>query len=211
MSELNEKTSELMSLIPQLFFDLIARILPGPIIIISIFVPFIQDIKHIRNLINLISYNSNFLMVLLFLFSFYAISVILFGLWSLTIHFLSLFKKNHSYNEITDAGFTFALKYDYIKCKAPVIGNRITKLKAEIHMIGSIAIALIIGFIESIFRFMNSPNLYIYLVFYFISILGSIFSYNHFRKRVNRSIESCSAILNIDTKKYMSYLKSNRG
>lgn len=196
-----EKTANTMSgLIPQLFFDLIARILPGPIIIASILIASYSGLDNLHKAImggmDFISH-SQFFYTMLSIFVCYIVSIICYGLWYLFINTNRFIFKESSMSkfvEVTDIGRIFSLRHDFIKLHAPIAGSRITKLKAEIHMSGSLIIGFVICSIISLINQSHNPYNYHFLIFT-ICMLGSSGSYLHYCQRLKRAVESYSELL----------------
>lgn len=173
-----------LNLIPQVFYDLIARLIPGLILIWSscliYFAPSIR-IEHLKKLFAA-TRELNLSLIILALLIAYSISIILNGLLTLLSDLSSLFKKlllpyEQNRQELIDVTTKDKLKvkqatktiqndedteapsshfvYDYIRFRRPDVGARLVKIKAEIRMCK----VLIFGWIILIFlNFYNVPN-----------------------------------------------------
>ncbi len=215
IAESTEKLSAALSnLVPQLFFDVIARLIPGFIIIWSFYFSVLNldiltndNIKYLESLLP----DNQFFLFLISAILFYVTSVIFYGLWSATIFFVSwLLPYNemiiHRFLEVLKAPYEFTLRHDFIKLYAPGAGNRITKLKAEIHMSGSLTVAFIICLlmtIAAIRQHNQIPPYLIYLaLFYLFGAIGLFFSNRHFSIRLCRAVNSYSELLGYEHNEY---------
>jgi hypothetical protein len=207
----NQIGSSLSSLIPQLFFDVIARIIPGFAIIWSFYFS-LYGLKNVSadffNNISSIMPESSFFVFLITVVVFYIISIIFYGLWSAVVHLYCSVKSKsiecdekhmHRFVEVLKASKDFTLRHDFIKLHAPSAGNRITKLKAEIHMSGALTVAFALCFILSLFSSIGSSLSLITIVgrclFFLFSTIGLFFSNRHYSIRLCRSVGSYSALL----------------
>lgn len=141
--------------VPQIFYDLIARIVPGLALVVGIVIVLLAG-NNGSELINRLAIGSiswasaTILIITAFSLS-YSIAVLISGLRYLLFAFLFRIPSKilrwkrcvpivawlHSLDietGIRDSDGDFWLKYDHIKKEFPSAGNRITKLKAEIHM-----------------------------------------------------------------------------
>jgi hypothetical protein len=241
--EVAEKAgSALASLIPQLFFDIIARIIPGCVISVLFG---ILALSHWQKLpewckdgkvVNEHFLNEHFLLFLLvFIAIIYIVSVMFYGIWAFLMHSVynfvvmidriivkittnwepnNFFKKlvcsirrffDGLFVEVVEACPEFSFRHDYIKLNAPIAGSRMTKLKAEIHMSGSLAAVFVIGLALSLYF---SKNSWIAILLFFAA-LGCFFSNRHFTRRLHRSVNSYSALLGYPTNKKHSYPEYN--
>jgi hypothetical protein len=206
-----EKTANsLSSIVPQIFFDLIARIIPGPIILGSFLIVLNDHSTEIDKMINSIKPyipTTAFYRFCLLMLVFYIISIIFFGIWNFCILILNtiiikainkiiraVFRKKSMqlpklFIEGGDYGADYSHRHDIIKLQAPVAGNRITKLKAEIHMASSLFINFFICLVLSM-----SKSRYYFFSFLFLMI-GALFSNYHYHDRLKKSVYSYSALL----------------
>lgn len=229
---------------PQLFFDVIGRVIPGALCIGSLTLALIGPEQFWNTLHALLdkpskSYPSLSVFFGAGLVLSYTLAVILWGLW----HVLSLLvrksmRENNREPEtgIRDEGGDFSMKYDFIKLMNPTAGNRITKLKAEIHMAGVLILGfslsllinllkLILGFVRAIRTDFSrlrdffdisaiSQSLFNFLdvqhsvlgILLLVAIAGSTGAWLHFRRRMNTAVQN-NAIL-LDYEKIMSEKKA---
>lgn len=211
-TESTEKLSVALSnLIPQLFFDVIARLIPGFVIIWSFYYALLNaqiiNAEFIKKFAPILPDNQLFLFLISSLI-FYVISIIFYGLWSFIVFIACLILSKsftcnedivHRFLEVLKAPPEFTLRHDYIKLYAPGAGNRITKLKAEIHMSGALTVAFSLCFIICGISYIKeglwiSSSLYLCLL-YFFGALGLFFSNRHFSIRLCRAVNSYSELL----------------
>jgi hypothetical protein len=183
--------------IPQLFYDLIGRVIPGAAVTISAFVITYGPEESLRYLTtwSASSANTKLPVVLLLLGSlllFYLVGTLLGGLWFGLCHSTKFHTKmvKHSVrrslkgmeNVSDDIKINFPRSisyiYDYIHLRAPKTGARIAKLRAEEHMsgvmvIGFIILAIIYGLIPSI-RYAEWPYWLIQILLIFIAIVSLV-------------------------------------
>ena len=205
-----EVGSTLSSLIPQLFFDLIARIIPG-FVIMALFdmsVPYqwyIGQGKY-RLIDSLMSTGGlSFFFVIACL---YIISVIFFGIWKLFVSLHKtvklLFSKDRKKDNTQYVGIleddNSDDRYNFIKLNAPIAGSRITKLKAEVHMSGTLASAFVTFFVTLLVVSLLNDSLPDMgaLIVMAMGAVGCIGAYSHFTEHLYHSIHSYSNLLNYD-------------
>jgi hypothetical protein len=212
--ETTEKVgSTLATIVPQLFFDVIARVVPGFAIIWGLYLALIGgpllDVNRFFAATSAIAPTSNaFFIFSITILVFYVASIVFYGIWSLFIHLyfvaiirLGLYQKDErkKFIEVLYASPDFTLRYDYIKLHAPAAGNRITKLKAEIHMSGALTAAFGICFLLSLAGFFHSTlshnELVLRTALFFLCTLGLYFSNRHFSTRLYRAVGSYSELL----------------
>ncbi|MDJ0840356.1 MAG: hypothetical protein QNK37_27850 [Acidobacteriota bacterium] len=192
------------SWIPQVFYDLIARIISG-IYVLGIFALSTNEYSQRYNILQHYfnspkSSTSTFLLFIGVLVLSYIIAVFLLGLSEFTI-----FRKIISTRD-TNEEVDFSLKYDFIKLYNPIIGNRITKLKAEIHMskvlvVGSI-IALPVNMLNSYFFW---DPFYLFLSFFLLLQSVSFYlSGKYFSSRMEYAIENNAKLLDYEGWKWSS-------
>lgn len=171
-----------LNFIPQVFYDFIARLIPGSILIWSSYLIYFGpsiSIEHLKKILNN-EWDINFLLIIVTLLIAYIISIIFNGLWTLISKSFDLVKKLFSHtkqneqirNDTKTEDIQKAKQvvkaiqnsenieipstpfvYDYIRLKRPNIGARLVKIKAEIRMCK----VLIFGWI--ILIFLNLFNL----------------------------------------------------
>lgn len=200
--------STLAGVVPQLFFDVIARIIPGSFIaILFIFLtPISLTFTNIA--LNYAQLKDSalfgFFIFCCLLSSFYVIAIIFYGIWELFIMTMcTIFPDNllKKLNESLGIPFEidgrlkkqFSLRYDYIKLKAPIAGSRITKLKAEAHMTGTLASAFIVLLVAA------KGYAFVWLT---LGFLGSFIFHAYFLRVLKRSVDSYSVLLGYKAAKY---------
>lgn len=152
--------------VPQLYFDLIARVIPGAFLLLIYLLTIRQDIakKFFFGQVNEMGFAESFLSLTLVLiaglFVSYVVSVLLWGMLHSVIEVLSRLAKNRFDSEtlININPKDLAKKYESIKQSDNLGGSRITKLKAEIHM-ASTLIAGTLVLMVFYYRTVDSPDL----------------------------------------------------
>lgn len=142
MSNQNTSLREIIKAIPQVDFDIIGRLIPGTIVIGSILLAAIGTEtgpeSFWNKLLNLLNSTPKLtIFVVLVILASYTLATLLWCFYSLLMKIF--FRKKYWDNE------KFRWKYEKIKYKNPSAGDRITKLKAHVHM----AETLIPGFFIS--------------------------------------------------------------
>jgi hypothetical protein len=169
-----------LNFIPQVFYDLIARLIPGSILIWSSYIVYFGTsicIEHFKKIMNK-TWEINFLLFIMILLVAYIISIILSGLCSFisklksflkTIFEKKVDKKDNFYDNLKNNTIIAenALKiqskqniefpgtvfiYDYIRFKRPDIGARFVKLRAELRMSKVLGLGWMILFILNILK-----------------------------------------------------------
>lgn len=217
--ETTEKVSATLSAImPQLFFDLIARIIPGFAIIWSFYFallgsPLLNVDNVFQEIYALAPKTNPWFLFLITVLVFYISSIIFYGLWSLLIHTYCFLKQKFSkckiddlkrFVEVITADEEFTFRHDFIKLHAPAAGNRITKLKAEIHMSGALTTTFGICFLYSLVGFFGNSlsigELVLRSAFFLLGAFGLYFANRHFSIRLVRSVGSYSTLLGYEGK-----------
>lgn len=165
------------AIIPQIFYDLIARITPGIVVILAgLFVWFGQGVPK-QTIVGMLDWlgkeNSPVLLVLFFfLLCAYILAFLLDGVWgflprkffqdeqeSYHDEILTDFKKSNS--EFDESNYRFpgvALRYDAVRLRDANAGARLAKLRAELHMLRILVIGLSIVSVLNIKNLFPSPN-----------------------------------------------------
>jgi hypothetical protein len=208
LETVEQASATLAAIIPNLFFDLIARLIPGLAIIWSLYLAllgniFIDPKELLCNISILLPQNTTFLFCITVVI-FYISSIIFYGLWSFSIHCLEhygLIKKgSNNFVEVLEASPEFSYRRDFIKLKAPIAGSRITKLKAEIHMSGTLvaafALCCLISFLGLWSYEFSFPVAVSRLVFFVLGTMGFYYSNRHYTNRLYRAVISYSDLLN---------------
>ncbi len=199
-------------LIPQIYYDLIARITPGLILFATSFFVWkghaitIQDIHTIFGW--LASKDSpTMLMFLSYVIASYILAIVLDGIWmyfesitgyshrvfnklldACTKKALSDFKTMNPNIEFVDLNYQFpgiALMYDFIRLQQPTIGARLVKLRAEFHMCRILMLGWSILAILNILNFYQNPYLTVSIleIFLLIGIGALIRTHKHLYER----------------------------
>lgn len=275
--DLEKTANTVVGLIPQLFFDVIARIVPGPIILGSFLLTYHEQLYTLGKIYKFLKDDfpkSTFILFCILISSFYIISIIFYGFWdkllsplifkirsriftrfslrdklsdklkekelseeiikkiieklkplenkkyfrkkgffSLANALKKILKEENLYNQYGllilehvkivekltyyeggDLGMPFSQRYDEVKLKTPIAGGRMTKLRAEIHMAGTLIVAFLAC---ASLRFYNNNYGFDWIVIGFVfCMIGSFCSVLHYGKRIYRSVESYSELLN---------------
>lgn len=180
--------------VPQLHFDLIARVIPGAVLLVAFFVIFGSDslIKLVAGQVAGAHFSESFLILsivlLVGLFASYVAAVLLWGMLHSFIKLLKhLIKKDFDVETFIDMStMTVAERYEVIKKTDILCGNRITKLKAEIHM----ATTLIAGIIAlAVAHFVSSKSVNFAWI-YLILLWGAFGALLHFRSRLSQVLNA---------------------
>ena len=220
-AEIEKGSGNLGAWIPQLFYDIIARIIPGffvlLILLLSIldFQQFIYYFKKVLFVDNLHDLSTN-LLVLLGICVSYITAIILRATGSLLLHPIYKRKKEKIDPEselksreihLSELGVSecddnyktndIALRYDFIKLNDIVNGNRITKLKAEVQMSGILFTgALIASVIDFILFFTDhSHSRWIILGSTALMCIFCLRAKKHFSERLKMAVLNCSVML----------------
>lgn len=178
--------SEIASVVPQIFYDIIARIIPGIILIFLFSAVF--DVNKIKSYIDL--FTPIFSGLLTGCVAAYFISTVLGQLYNSVMELV----RKPDYDNIKNISYM----YDFIKHKDPVTGARITKLKAENEMTkvliaGFFLIVLVNSF--GLTRNINHTANYIILSISLPGLIGSIEGSRYFNKRIKSALENCYEVL----------------
>ncbi|MGK7899003.1 MAG: tetratricopeptide repeat protein [Xenococcus sp. (in: cyanobacteria)] len=222
MESAEQVGTTLSSLVPQLFFDLIARIIPGLVIIWSLYLALLGNkLLNSKDLVDSISSllpENEFFVFCIAIVVFYTASILFFGLWVLCIFPLKeiynkckLPKKNRCEGnrckknrcedliEVIEFSENFSSRYYYIKLNAPIAGSRITKLHAEMDMSGSLTATYLLCFLFSIIFWchgeLEQSEKIAKLLFFFLGSIGFFYSNLCFTARLSRSVNSYSKLL----------------
>ncbi len=201
-----DKTKGNLSLIPQVFYDIIARIIPGLIIIFVVYFIYSQEDCFAIKLRKAFYWYSDpdspkIFLFLSFMLTSYIISTVI---GQFAVIFEKCFKKilNQQFENIKeevtkDFNKTFSIKvtiknfpsiaimYDYVRLYEPGAGNRLVKLRAECHMCRNITcgllLILVLTFIlKNIFSFITFSPLVFFIVL--ASIISLVVTYYQRRK-----------------------------
>lgn len=198
MPDQSENGSGVKSWIPQLFYDIIARLVPGAVIIGALALSVAGPERAGRFAGEWLnkpsdSYPSVAVIIVAGFVLSYTLAVILLGLCYLILpplRRLKILKPAESMDE-------FAMKYDYIKRHDPVAGSRITKLKAEMHMAGILILGLSLSALINLckmFAPFDSSRGFLMVVLV-LAIVGSAGAFRHFVDRQKYAVTNCADLL----------------
>lgn len=193
MPSLHEGGAGIGSWVPQLFYDIIARLVPGAVIIgaLALAVAGPEESQNsVQAWLNKPSSSYPSLVVIIgvgFVLS-YALGIIFLGLCA-PIEWLAF--------KLVKVKKDFVLKYDYIKQRDPPAGSRITKLKAEMHMTELLVLGFTLSLLINLLK-MGGPSggsRGLLAVVLLVAILGSLGALHHFIIRQNRAVENYADLL----------------
>lgn len=224
----NKKSTDIGTWIPQLFYDVIARIIPGFFVLLILLINIIDANNFIIYCKKILfvdqSYDlSSSILVLFGIGISYIFAIILRAISWIVFHPINKAKGTKIDNElgsisteislselgVLNSNFKtneIALRYDFIKLNDTVNGNRITKLKAEEQMssvlfVGSILSSLINAIMMiSDYSLSRLVVLLLTLVFGFFCYIAKV----HFNERMKIAIFNCSEFLGFQ--KYLNDL-----
>lgn len=193
-------SAKVSSWIPQVFFDLIARVIPGSLALILLAVSLVGVDRSVSLVSTWLEKDLGFPSILIILIvmmgASYIYAVSAWGMWYGTCVILRklcfLDKKADPETLVVLRDQNFPELYEKIKTYNPVAGNRLTKLKAEIHMAGTLIIsgvlALLIVFIEQTKG--GDGNWLYFVVGVFLGLLGLFSALTHFVRRSTQIVEN---------------------
>lgn len=168
------KEGEFATLIPQVFFDIIARVVPGVALLaiyMLVYLGFDGYWKMFKEWLGPSSLQNSQLpsVTILFLLSFVSAYVLSITLWGLRFKTSKFYWKMKGKIKKIDCetGIKFKSKkekkdyyidYCHVKKNYPEAGARITKLKAEIHMTMTLSSGLVLAFFGNIILVVAKPN-----------------------------------------------------
>jgi hypothetical protein len=203
------KETEMASLIPQVFFDIIARVIPG-VVLLAIFslvyLGFDEYWNMFKEWLGPSDSQKSQLpsAIILFSLSFVAAYIFSIVLWGIRYGIHLLVWKNRGDVDF-ETGIKFDEKYpkekyyeDYciVKKSIPEAGTRITKIKAEIHMTMTFSTGIALAFLSNavIAGINPSTERFWLFVFLLVMLIGSESARFHFRDHMKRSIKNVSAV-----------------
>jgi hypothetical protein len=190
MSGQDETGFTLKPSIPQLFYDIIARIVPGTVIIgllALVTAGAEQSVRIVADWLNKPGerYPSMIVMVLFGFALSYTLAIIFLGL----CHAMSKLVPKRLKRSPTDC--EFPMKYDFIKSRDPAAGSRITKLTAERHMAGILTFGLSLSLLINLLMWWSNRDSRLILTLVLIlAIVGSVGAFRYFIDRQNHAIEN---------------------
>lgn len=192
----------LASVVPQLFYDVIARIIPGAFLFGLYVVVMLGPMEALATVKKLQSVDLDATTVLLLLLVgsvlSYALSVLLWRQLPLPRTLREY--KGVKYEKTPEIK---SFMYDYIKHKDPVAGSRITKLTAEIHMTQVLSAGFIYAFLLTCLMYLlpflgipttSDPTRWLLLPVSALGLLGSYLSRGYFCARSKLALENCYEI-----------------
>ena len=201
MLDSDESGLSAKSWIPQLFYDIIARIVPGAVIIGALALAAAGPQKSggfVEEWLNKpsTSYPSIVLIIISGFLISYTLAIILLGLCYLTLPLAHRSKMMKSAESNDD----FSTKYDFIKRNDPVAGSRITKLMAEIHMAGILIFGLSLSMAINLWKMFitfNSSRV-LFMMVLVLAIVGSAGAFRYFVDRQDKAVNNCAKLLGYD-------------
>jgi len=196
-----------LNFIPQVFYDVIARIIPGSVLLWFSYLTYYGYYKCIEHakLILKNDYGSSFLVVAEILLLGYIISIVLYGIWLKISQWVNkYFKKGNSSpiwrrnsdvtleEDVKSVAITMknyisiqnlnvpstSFIYDLIRIKMPDVGARLVKIRAECHMCSVLFVGWVILLLMNIINFFEKPLLEaIVFEMLYIALSISIFIY----------------------------------
>ncbi len=180
--------------VPQIFYDLIARIIPGTVLLIIFPITWLGPIGYSRVVDSWLSkpatdYPALTVFFVVLPFVSYALSTVALGLWVLALYPLTRWTTpvNVDFPSLLQTGIVatddeLPALYEEVKQADPSAGNRITKLKAELHMSAVLSIGFAASFVICCFRSATDDQRPVLLSFAF-AFLGAVGAQWHFAKR----------------------------
>ncbi len=152
--EVAKQASGLASSVPQIFYDVIARLTPGAAVVVVGVVAVAGPGKAWSSLRTnhsgwASSYLTGSLLLILAIVGFYTAAVLLRGWLAFVSEFLPFAWSNGRKGLVQLAETSKSKEYDYIKLVHPVAGNRIAKLHSEIHMTQVVGVGLVFAALAS--------------------------------------------------------------
>lgn len=199
-------TRKVGSWVPQIYFDLIARIIPGGLAIALLYLSINGYNNSLLQLYTLLDENWGFpsilLIILLVVAVSYSYAICAWGLWYGIYGGL-----RKIFNEDIDQetfvlhkckGKEFPDLYEDIKKHDVSAGNRLTKLKAEIHMSGTLIISCILSQLVLCIKLfsVHDPEIIYFIIILLLAIIGLSFALKHFVSRARKIVENKSVICN---------------
>jgi len=189
MADFKVTGSTIGELVPQLFYDIIARLIPG-FMICGLLVFTVIGPKQSWSSLSIWlnkpseSYPSIFIFIIVSIVFSYTLAIVFRGLWFL----LSL---------CADRGTYLSEKYDFIKLTNPTIGNRISKLRAEVNMTKILIMGFSLSFLINLSKPFCSPDdsRMIFAVVLLLAIAGSVGAIIHFSCLLKRAINNYAKLL----------------
>jgi hypothetical protein len=215
-----KKSTEFGAWIPQLFFDIIARIIPGFFILLVLLLSIMdadQFMNYLRKVLFVDSTHtlSANLLVLTGIGISYIFAIILREICIITDPVYHRKKKSGKFDadsELDSKEIFFAdkkiktneiaLRYDFIKLRDTANGNRITKLKAELQMSGILIIGSALSSLINLIMCFFDGSITRIIILAGTLTTGLLFlrAKRHFNDRLKIVVYNCSELLGF--KKY---------
>jgi len=184
-----------ISWVPHLFYDVIARLVPGVMIIVSLALAAVGPKESWSTLQAWLdkpseSYPSITIFVGVGLVLSYSLAFVLRGLWSL----FALF---------SDKGVNFSVEYDFIKLTNATVGNRITKIRAEISMTRALILGFGLSFLINLWKLVDcfDGSRMVLGVFLLVAIAGSAGANRHLDSLAKNSMRNYAYLLEYEREK----------
>lgn len=197
--EIKQSGSGITSLVPQFFFDVIARLLPG-ILLIGIFLLVGMGVQHYWDFFHHffkpqeLQIPSVSLLLGLGLVLGYTLSIVLWGVW------YSLNRLNCALNGNRDPETGIELseeelrrRISKIKLERPDAGARLTKIKAEIHMAATLFVGFSLASIVNavlIYHENEVPSRIITGLLLILAMIGALGGRTHFTKHMESALKA---------------------
>ncbi len=194
--------------VPQLFFDLIARVIPGAFAI-GLFALSMAGPERSWTVIRwwlTTAGSSQPSKTVLFTIGFvlsYVMAIVLWGIW----HLLASWTRQcrgvthvDSETGVANPHQDFAFLYECIKRRDPSVGSRITKLKAEIHMTNVLMLAGILSLGIDVWKLVHSFDVarIMMAVVLVVGVAGVASAKRHFVERTDWVIGNAAMLLGCD-------------
>ncbi len=205
-----------MEVVPQLFYDLIGRLVPGMVLLLSFGIVYAGPTYALSSIEPLLSGRNlsfGFWTFLVLIMVSYVVSIVLSGLWDgvteLFHRFFTVVKAllNHSStkgnNKEDDSEYpSHSLMYDIIRLKAPDVGARLVKLRAESRLPKVLIAGWIILAVVNLYLLIRNPSVERTLLegVLILSILGAYSFMRHIESRYTTSLKNHWDILCRDIK-----------
>jgi len=175
--------------IPQLFYDIIARIVPGTVIIGVLALTAAGAERSARVVADWLnkpagSYPSIIVMVVFVFALSYTLAIVFLGL----CHVMSKLVPKRLRPAARDD--EFPMKYDFIKSRDPAAGGRITKLTAERHMAGILTFGLSLALLINFLMWPTGGSRLTLTLVLSLAIVGSVGAHRYFIDRQNHAIRN---------------------
>ena len=169
---MSNQSSSLMGAVPQISYDIIARVIPGIAIILVWILVYGGPTQTFSQFVGLLSSPASALtfggFLILALLG-YLVSITLFGMslliariWNIIFrrskHASGIETMSHTENKQDMNNPTTALMYDFIRTKSPEAGARLVKLRAEYDLARTLIMGLAIASIYNIFPLADNSS-----------------------------------------------------